>query len=519
MEKSRLAALFLLFLTDPTWAQISISSLMEIQRGKTINTDSKTLSTVYEQLNADFLENKIQAGFRAEIFKALGTNRQTVNITQKYISWMDGSAYLVAGNFCTIFGRGLTLRAFEIPNVILESQAYRLRYLPSKDLAGGLASWIGDNIELKALIGRPVKSDIPPGAEIGTPPKTVKRRKEWITGGEIGFRLFPSIKIGGTAVMRNPTDQESSWVWSVLNQINLNPFFKKSRLKKAYFNFYGEYASRTKERGHALYLGGNVGWPKLGLEIEYKDYNNFLLQFNDPPSLVREHNSFLLNRSPHVLLPFNERGYQFEITYTLPKLTTLTANISQGRNDLNQTHEDNHGNSLIPIFTYREHYFASNIEKFLPLYSGTAFYHWGKDELNGISKRTTWGLFLETYVWKNQTLGFDLQTKSATRSTRESQSFNETYAALSFQHSRGYGATLALDRSADPLEIDDPTTLKLIETNTRSWWSMGLTARLSQYYDAVLFLGERRGGTICNSGTCYQILPFKGLEIKISSYF
>ena len=96
-------------------------------------------------------------------------------------------------------------------------------------------------------------------------------------------------------------------------------------------------------------------------------------------------------------------------------------------------------------------------------------------------------------------------------------SYGETYAAFSWQHSLGFGTTVSLDRSTDPFQVDDALTAD-IESSPESWLSMSLNARLNRY-DAVLFLGERRGGTACTAGTCYQVLPFKGLELRINTYF
>jgi len=35
----------------------------------------------------------------------------------------------------------------------------------------------------------------------------------------------------------------------------------------------------------------------------------------------------------------------------------------------------------------------------------------------------------------------------------------------------------------------------------------------------VLFLGKRRGGLACTAGTCYQVQPFEGVELRLVSRF
>ena len=329
-RKSSLVISILLLWAAPAGAQVILSSLTEMQRGRIPGADSTALSTLYEQFNIDYSNRALQAGFRAEVYNAWGTDRQTVHLAQKFIRWTRGSAYLVAGNYYTILGRGLTLRAFELPGVVLESQVFRRRYTPSRDLEGGLASWTGDRAEVKALIGRPVKSDIPPGVP------DVDRRQDWVAGGELSLRPFSPFKLGGTFVNLRPENLDKSWAWSGLTDIDFTPLTEKIGLHGIYSSFYGEYARRAgaQQQGHGLYLSGNAGGSKLGISLEYKDYDDFILEVNDPPSLVREHTAVVLNRSTHVLLPLTERGYQIEATYSLSGLATLTANISTARNQL-----------------------------------------------------------------------------------------------------------------------------------------------------------------------------------------
>jgi len=35
----------------------------------------------------------------------------------------------------------------------------------------------------------------------------------------------------------------------------------------------------------------------------------------------------------------------------------------------------------------------------------------------------------------------------------------------------------------------------------------------------VLFVGKRRGGLACTAGTCYQVQPFEGAELRLVSRF
>ncbi len=499
--------LLILLVTAPVSAQITIAGLSEMQRGEVSGSDSTAISTAYNQFNVDFSQKDFQAGFRTEVYNVWGADREVYQITQKYARWNHGGARIEVGNYYAILGRGLTLRAFELPGVVLESQLYRLRYSPAQDLEGAIAAWAGNRIEAKALIGRPAIGDIPPGAKSGNPPRNIARREDWISGAELAVRPFSNLKIGGTSVHINPSgpQAENNWAWSGFGELDFTDFLSNAGL---YGSVYTEYARRESGiDGHGFYLSGNIGGSRLGLSAEYKSYDNMSFRFNDPPSLIREHTSFLLNKSTHVLLLINEQGFQIEGTYTQPNLGTFTANVSHARNDLGPT---------VQTF-FEERHLSFDLEN-LDHLSATFFFNWGRDDLDGLDSRRTGGVIFETTTATGQTLGLDLQYQNASRPFGEPNTFNDKYGAISWQHPRGFGAAIVIDHTSDPFEVDRPETFD-IETGTRTFWSLNLNARVGTHYDAILFVGERRGGTACTSGTCYQVLPFQGVEMRLNTYF
>lgn len=46
-----------------------------------------------------------------------------------------------------------------------------------------------------------------------------------------------------------------------------------------------------------------------------------------------------------------------------------------------------------------------------------------------------------------------------------------------------------------------------------------LRATISGHHDATLFFGERRGGQACTAGTCYEVQPLEGVELRLLSRF
>jgi len=497
----------LLCLLHPASAQLTVNSLSEMQRGEVPGADTTAISTAYNQFNIDFSKQGIQVGLRAEAYNTWGANREVYEITQRYARWTHSNFRLEVGNYYAILGRGLTLRAYELPGVVLESQQYRLRYSPTQDLDGAYASWTGQYVEAKALIGKPAIGDIPPGAKTGSPARDISRRQDWVSGGELALRPHYALRVGATGVRINPDAQNGdvNGAWSSFADIDFSPLLSATGM---YASFYGEYMKRIGgPQGSGLYLSGTIGGSRLGLSVEYKDYDNLALRFNDPPSLIREHTAFLLNRATHVLLTLNEKGYQTEATYTQPNLGIFTANISYAKNTLGPTVSTE----------FKERHFAFDLNRFDTVNLGV-FFNWGKDELEGINTRKIAGFLVEKQTTSGHTLGFDIQHQRASRPFGNPTDFKDTFGLISWQHPQGFGAALVMDHTSDPFEVDKPET-QPIETGSRTFWSVNLNARIGTHYDAVLFAGERRGGTACTSGTCYQVLPFRGIEMRLSTYF
>jgi hypothetical protein len=78
--------------------------------------------------------------------------------------------------------------------------------------------------------------------------------------------------------------------------------------------------------------------------------------------------------------------------------------------------------------------------------------------------------------------------------------------------------TLALswERTTDPQE-EDPEKSGTPPVDPRHFFSGTISAPLSGNHEIVLFAGERRGGRACTAGTCYEVLSFKGVELRLTS--
>jgi hypothetical protein len=232
--------------------------------------------------------------------------------------------------------------------------------------------------------------------------------------------------------------------------------------------------------------------------MEYKDYHNFMLGFNDPPPLVKEHAYLLLNRSTHTLEPANETGWQTEFFYTFDAGHALTFNLAQATNELFSNR-----------FFYKEQFFELSYYV-TPAFNIKAFIDHGADGLFAEKDRQTLGIYFE-HEWSNRwgaILDYEYQT--FTRDLFEDQNINNQALMLTFSYAPDLALGFVAERSNDPNDLKENKEL-------RYWLGGNISYQYSQTHLLSLFYGTRRGGRACTAGICYEILPFEGIELRINS--
>ncbi|MFQ6093719.1 MAG: DUF6029 family protein [bacterium] len=508
-----MSAWIYLFSWSGVSGQLAVSNLGEYQLGNLPYTDPRNLTTLYDQLNVDYYYQNLLLGLRLETFRASELDHRFVEISQKYLEGQTDHLRLRIGNYYAMLGRGVVLRAFELPGIIFEDKVYRRRYSLSRDLEGIIMKGTWPRIEFTLLRGEPLDSALPPGVE------NLKRRQGLVEGGELRLRPWGWLMIGGTYLRTNRPDDQQQEVASALWQGSFQPLTEKFDLRDVTLDFYGEYAqvqgklgtflSLDSEQAHALYLSANILYRSFGLSVEYKDYQSFDLGINDPPYLVKEHNLTLLNRSTHILLPQNERGYQIEGTCGWSGYATFAFNLSHAVNDLPHRETE-----------FEERYGEVTVN-FGPNLSAMFFYDRGKDGSIFHKSRDSWGTTADWQMGHSYGFQLDLESQKVTRSfvPGQEEDFSNHFLSLSFLRSPRVALAVIGERSTDPFETDNPETFDKVEKGPKYWLGVNLNYQISVEHELNIFYGHRRGGPACTAGTCYEVLPFEGLELRLSSRF
>lgn len=510
----------------PADAQISGSNLLLGQVG---NWPSAMLpgaapnrQSFYDQANVEFGFTRGLVGIRFETHRNSEEQLPYATLTQRYLDWSDLGARVRVGNFYTILGRGLVHRSFELSGVVLENVGARSPYGPSRDVDGVLLELERGPLSLRMMSGAPSEGTVSPGEE--EEPLDRERHRGQISGGELALRLprgaragaaYERSMSGGTAPSGNARQQEvgSGFVdVDPLRALGIRgpqlPLYVEYAQKGLTFDEWWEFETGD-DVSHALYTGANLLWGPVGISAEWKDYRDFRNGTNDPPSLVREQSAVLLNRSTHVLEAQDEEGYQFEASYAPLPGYSLVGNL---------TRADGPGDNR-----FVERYLEARAQ---PdggeRWEALVFYDRSADSTESVLERHTYGVLATARVWREWSATLDLQYQDAERKgfnfdtfSIEPIGYENTY--LSFTAAAANLGSLAMvwERTTDELdrswEFGRTKPLDLIH-----WVA---SARMGENHEAALTVGDRRGGLACTAGTCYEVQPFEGVELRIVSRF
>ncbi len=470
------------------------SNMAEFQLGNIPGVKPSNQTSLYDQLNLSWSLKEFSLKTRIEQFyPSFGEDMDYTRLSQYSLRYAGKNFHVTAGHFYNTLGRGLLLRTYEIPASIWETRGYRVRYGFYRDIHGVEAGYKSKNFAISAVRGRVLDVSLPPALINET-----DRRPDLVEGAEINYS-FAGQK-AGLIYMRNTHSSVSTGYSSF--------YYEGTAFKN--FSYYGEFATRTDSlswfstspsgAGYGAY--GNLSFTRdrLGVSLEIKDYTNFSLGagINDPPSLVKEHSYRLLNRSTHVPEPADESGYQAEIFYRFAGNSFLTLNTSAAKNKLSP--------EKAPVF--RE-VFADYRFSLAKKFTTHVYADYATDPLVNEVNRYAGG-FMTDIGFKNFSTSLETGVQAIERVTTRTVNFINAYFSLTFSSTSKYSASIVGEYTTDPIHYAEGKDHNLYP-------SVNLQYRPDTRNQIMVFYGKRRGGPACNSGVCYDVLDFEGLEIRLST--
>ena len=468
-------------------AQLSGQNLMEYQFGRLPTETGSSFSTIYDRFLLDYSLKGFKAGGTLEQFYSPFETRNYTRLSQYRLHYNSKPVELKIGHFYETIGRGMMLRSYEIPGAILEDKSYRSRQYFHRDLLGFSAKFRHKGFTAKMIWAKPLINVLPPTF------KEKDRRLDRIAAVQADYSIKGQLI--GAAVMLLNNASGKSWFAMANASGNIFPFL----------SYYSELVKNTGElaisnfssaSSFAFYGNLNLSFDQFGLSAEYKNYNNFLLGsgFNEPPALVREHSYKVLNRSTHVLQPQNEKGFQLEGFIHFSDESALTLNYTRAVNEF--------GRKYIFQEYFTEYSFSLKEKHDLKLFTD-----WTQDPFKLEKDRISSGFYADWKLGNTTSVNTSYEFQTFTRSGNAVQ--NQVFS-IGISAKAKFSGYFVAEWSNDPV---------IVEKDSKIWLGTGLKYKVNSRNSLQFFAGERRGGPACNSGVCYEVLDFKGVELRLSSRF
>jgi len=471
-------------------SQLSGKNLLQYQLGNFPDTEPRDLSVLYNQLDLQYRYHNLNASIQLEQFLTPYNERNYQQLNQYNITYNDNNYEFQVGNIYKTLGRGLLFRSYEIPGSIIEDQVFRVQYGFFRDLEGVMGQYSNQYVNVVALRGKALDNEFDP-----TQPAS-QRRKDLVEAVETNVSLYNQ-QLGGV-FMRNNHD----------NPLDYASLYLSGYLPLG-FNYHAEIAQQldnnilfkfNESANYGIY--GSIGFSRgnLGVSLEYKDYQNFLIGggINNPPALIKEHAYIVLNRSIHEPELSSEKGFQSEWYYNFSPFQTLTLNYTYNENKFRKT------------FVYQE-YFAEFTAPINEKTDVRLFADYANDDLKFHKNRISGGIKID-YLIKGR-WGSNLQLESQrfiyTLSEQNSEAFNHAAIGGIYYGSK-FSTSFVFEHSTAPNVIRE-------NENFKYWFGANATYKPNFKHTINLFIGNRRGGPACTSGICYEVPDFSGFEIRVQS--
>ena len=476
----RLALLFVALLSYQGIAQLSGSNLLEYSYGKLPNENEKSFHAAYSKPILNYRWDNIKAVVGLQIYQSPYSDRNYIDLSWLGVNYKNKNWDISVGNFNSTLERGILLRSYEIQGALLEDLSFRGKHYFYRDILGASVGFKRKGFRVKALWGYALNSVFPPTRSFK------ERRSDEIAAISTDFKMLNQ-NIGFSSI-RVKNEREESYYGSGNLSGTITPNL----------SYYSSYAtSLNNDKAHALYSSLNFSAASFGISLELKDYRNFLLGsgINEPPALVREHSYRVLNRTTHVLQPSNESGFQIEAFYSPNLNTTVILNYTQAKN----------GETI--TFNYQE-WFAELNTSFNENTDVGLFLDYAQDPLKGQENRFSAGItLLHKLSSENfQSIGLEFNSQAFKRAN---QTMTNYVGDLTLQIKSKIVVNMLSEWSTDSFFTD----------SSRIWFGSTIHYKMNSKNKFALFAGERRGGPACNAGVCYEILDFKGVELRWTTRF
>lgn len=475
---------------------------------------------------------KLTIGFRLEYSNPPEYGLNFIGLRKKFIEFGGSGLNLRAGDFYTLFGKGLSLNLFENRNLAFDNGL------------NGLKATYETNFLKAQLVGGDLDFLEPLSIYLGNP--RIENYK--VRGALLEISPINNLSIGGSFVY---SEGKLPSVISNIDtiEVHIPEIFIKTKIED--LDFFVSYAlkrtsmsGKDTSRGSGFYSSLSYSGEGFGITFEYKDYRFDIvdptkrsdpfrptkaLPFQNPPIVHKEHIFTLTQRLPHVVDFNDEVGFQFDAFVSITNQLTLNTNFALASKHYDyilnpstyQFERKKVGSDLLPslnklrspfweLYVDLEYYLPDEIDSYIRI---------------GFNRRS------ET---KNEQMNLyrPIQPTRITTIPLEFQKVWDEYFSSKFisesqwvlespQNEKYFNQLLAISMNLySKLSLGmryELTTNKFEIGGRKNWIVFEGGYRFGTNHSLILSYGRERGGTVCSNGICRQVLPFDGFRLLLTS--
>jgi hypothetical protein len=453
-------------------------------------------------LNLDYSKGIFSSGLRLEVFQPndpdpsinRGKNR-FAEIDYVYIKAdienNNEGVDIVAGNFYTLFGRGMVLKSYEDRSIRVDNNLLGLK------VTGQYAGFV-----LTGLTGM--------AANINN------ERKDILHAADLEFKGWKPLKIGATVASNIPEGEGTAR--TTMASFRAIPSFWN-------IDIYGEYTAKFNENikqnrfngeesivGQGIYGNLNFYLGPLSILGEYKYYDNIAFNsqdgtifYNTPPSLRQEYTYILPNRHPSPLNQNNEKGFQFAAGYNATDQTYINAAVTLTETlGMDSYYKRVIGDSSAVETQLKEVYLQAQQDWSYDFTTIAAFAY--NEENATKTKNITPILENRFYFGDVNTIKLVLEHQHTSVRTTGEQYYSDV---VSIEYLRSPRFNLSLVAELETREPEEGRTVRRFFGFVQAGYKIGY------HTDISLLIGTRQEGNICIGGVCRYEPAFQGIEFKM----
>lgn len=519
--------------TATAQVQYSVGNYTRYGNGTQIVGGESQFKEYFEnQTNVRLFWNDFTVGFQYlyDDPPEFGPNWQ--GIRKRYVEYARDGIELRAGDFFTLYGKGLAMNLFENRGINYDTGLDGLRGIYRNEYVTGIAAAgtmrFYDLVNSSRIETYSVKSA---HAEL-TP-------RDWV-------------RVGGSIVSATGELPSAFGIDHVKADIREGMI----TLKGFGFEAFASYAHKDSraarpqaggglamlERdGYGMY--GSLAYTSdigLGVTFEYKDYRfdpvdpleradenrpTRMLPMQNPPIVHKEHSFYLLSRNPPHVIDFNdEKGMQLDVFYSVTPEITINLNGSVAsrqrvyvqKADGSFTSTASDMSTLLSIDEKYSpfHELYADVEWYFDgqSYLRAAFNYLGKSQYDEFVKKakqiSTMTLPIIVEYMLNEELSVTGQIEYQRyhdSSVPTNPDFDNLYFALTLSQSPTIAGTVRMEATSDKTDASG-----------KQFWIAGEVAyRIKNTHTLTLSYGTERGGLVCSSGICRVVLPFDGVRASL----